>query len=443
MVASPNFIIPDYSMVATRGQQIAKGIQDAINIIGQTSVAAIDAYKQQRNVETAFKGIRGYIIENQQKYGLTDKQADAFADRLKFKPNEKVEDYEKRVAPTLLNMKVWEEYSKEPEFKIDLPNPFLDNQSFISVLNHKKKLRDERDLGEAVYSSVFGQRGTMQPTTEPEMANKLPMEDRTQETGGMAPAQTQEEATQRIAGRLPGKMIGEEQLQQFPSYRSLPSEAGIAKGQMAQQKFQTEQQQSEAKLGLTQAQTEAAKALTSQRNTMASLQQMKQSPDKMKAVNNLKDFASISRLEIAAREMLNNTLKDDGKGGISEDWLDMKELTDALKQKRSELSKGEQSVKPSMETTAETSKIEQEVNKMFPKGIRSEQDQIKQMQEIATRINTFALSNDVMINYNRIIEALRQGQKVDDIIERINKAKQMQQKPNVNQPLTGGDVGRR
>ena len=414
---APNFVIPDYSMVARRGDIIAKGIQDAFGIIGSITTSAIDEYKMNRNLETAYKGVRADILNNQQKYGLDDKQAQAMMSRLKFKDKETIDDYEKRIAPTLLNMKLWEKYQEDPNYKIDLPDPFVPTQSFVAMLDLSKDIKDRKQIGEAVQEELFS--GKMKL---PEMAQQNPEFVGPPRPEMQQPPQTKEEFTGRIAGRLGGGYpVPEQKLEQYPGYRALPSQEDASKQELYQ-----------ANIGKVQAQTQAADALTRKRNTADIIQKLKASEDKKNSVNDIKDLNTIARAEIYSREALKNMPKEDENGNISEDWIDMKELTEVLKDKRMELS-GKK--KPSMESKGEAIGIQEQIQTQFPNTGKIPPDQTEVLQETANKINQKALSKGVQIDYNRIIMALKQGERVSDIIDRVNQAAQMRK--GVQRPSMG------
>jgi len=442
--------MPDYSLIAKRGQAIGSGIEKALNIIAQTSTSAVEEYKRKRTVENAYKGIRGFVLDGQEKFGLSNSQADAVASKLKYRDNEKVEDYEKRVAPTLKNMMVWQEYTKDPDYKVDLPNPFLDNQTFFSTLDMETKRKEQKQIGEAVQETVFGSRvgglpeGTDISNMQQDMKKQEPSAYQPPEQG-VTQAGTQEDATGMIAARMGGRPVSEQQLQQYPAYRSLPSEAGMAKGR--QSELQTKSL--EAGIGLKGAQTEATQALTKQRNTSEMLSRLKASENKKQDVNGIKDLNLVTRMEISARELLKDTPKygidemgnPKESGDISEDWIDVKELSEILKEKRNQVVKAgggnvPEPIKPTMEATAVANKVEEDYNKIYPKGSK---DESAMLYLAVDRINQFAKSNGVSIDTGRIEAALKQGSTVADIAQRILMAKGQLPKQDTT---IGGRIGR-
>lgn len=426
--------MPDYSLIARRGQVIGTGIEKALNIIAQTSTNAVQEYKRKRTVENAYKGIRGFVIDGQKKFGFSDSQADAVTSKLKYRDGEKVEAYEKRVGPTLKNFLVWQEYTKDHNYKVDLPNPFLDNQTFFSTLDMATKRKEQKQIGEAVQDVVFGSRkGGLPEGTD---ISNIQQDIKTQDPSayqppeqGVTQAGTQEDATGMIAARMGGRPVSEQQLQQFPAYRSLPSESGLAK----QRYSDLQSQNLEAGIGLKGAQTEAAQALTKQRNTSEMLSKLKASENKKQEVNNLKDLNTIARLEISSKE----TLKDIPKygldnfgnpkqsGDINEEWIDMKELTEILKEKRNQVVKSgggdvPEPIKPTIEASAVADKVGEDYNRMYPKGAKDD----SAMTSLAVdRISQFAKFNGVSIDPGRIEAALKQGSTVADIAQRIIMAK--------------------
>ena len=444
--------MPDYSLIARRGQAIGSGIEKALNIIAQTGTNAVQEYKRKRTVENAYKGIRGSIVEGQEKFGLSDSQADAMASRLKYRDGEKMEAYEKRVAPTLKNMLVWQEYTKDPDFKIDLPNPFLDNQTFFSTLDMQTKRKEQKEIGEAVQSSVFGDRvgGLPEGTDISNIQEDIKTQDPSTFQGpeqGVTQAGTQEDATGMIAARMGNRPVSEKQLQQFPAFRSLPSEAGMAKSRQSD----LQSQNLEAGIGLKGAQTEAAQALTKQRNTSEMLARLKASENKKQEVNNIKDLSTITRMEISARELLKDTPKygvdamgmPNESGDISEDWIDVKELSEILKEKRNQVAKAggqniPEPIKPTMEAISIANKVEEDYNKIYPKGAKDDSAMISLAID---RINQFAKFNGVSIDPGRIEAALKQGSTVADIAQRIIMAKKQTPTPQ-QEPTIGGRIGR-
>lgn len=443
-------VIPDYSATLSRGQAIANGIQQALNIIGSTGVNVVKQYQNQRSVETAYKGVRGTILEKQKQYGLTDEQAEAMTARMKYRSDEKVEDYEKRIAPTLLNLQIWEKYTSDPNYQVDLPNPFTDTQSFLGLLELEKKTKEQKDIGEAVHESVFGKRGGgLAPGTDIsniEQDIQKPSEFPAPESG-VTQAGTQEEATQMIAGRLGGRPVSQEKLEEYPAFRTLPSEAGMARQQQEQQKQQLSQQKTEADISLKEAQTEKAQAQTRQMTTSERVKTMSQSDNKKDEANRIKNLNDVTRLFIAANESLKTIPPDDGKGGVTEEYIDMKQLVEELKQRKSELQKtGGEKEETSMEAKSEATKIEEEVKKMFPAGGQTEAGASGQIELSADKINKLALSIGVKIDFDKIRQSLKQGYSVADIIERILMAKKSQpsteEQPGSQIEVRGTQIGK-
>lgn len=421
----PNFVMPDYSLIAQRGQIVAKGIQDAMNIIANTSVQAIEEYKQKRNVETAYSGVRGLILSNQKKYGFDDKQADAMMSKLKYRDGEKIEDYERRIAPTLINMRIWEDYTKDPEYKVDLPNPFLDTQSFVMMLNDKKQRMDDKNVGETVYSTVFGE-GGKPVSPELQSTQQLPQpgvqqEGQQQEAQQQLP-QTREQATRQIAGRMGSQPVTEQQLQKYPAYRSLPSEADIV-----------QKQKEEELLNRIQAQTESAQALTSLRETTEEIKRLQASKSPKKEVDNLNDLTKVTNLELRARQQLGNMMSDDPS------YKEVEKIANLLKDQREKLTQKEGAIKPGMEANQIADKVLQDIQKIYPKGTEKNEA----VRSLAVdRISLFAQSKGLQIDREKIGASLDQGNSVADIIERILMASKMQQTKPSSDFQIGGRIGR-
>jgi glucan-binding YG repeat protein len=418
--------IPNYNLIASRGQTIANGIQRGFDIMAQTTSSAIQEYKNKRTVENAYtNGVRKNIFDNAQRYGLSNSQADAMAQRMKYKEGESIEDYEKRIAPTLNNMVIWESYVKDPEYKVDLPNPFTDTQTFISSMDAAKQKREDKEIGEAVQRTVLGDEQALGGEPGPSRPD----------------VKTQEEATQRIAGRVGvDRPVSNEQLQQFPAFRSLPTQAGIAKQKQTETKEALQTRKTEADIGLTEQKTATQRAL-----------ELKASKTKKQDVDNLKDLVAITRAELAAGVILKNTIKEDAEGNPTEEWIDAKEVVDLLRKKRIEVEKrgaveDPNAIKPGMEAIQIADKIQEDIQKAGAK------DEAAQMSIVVDRLSMLALTRGIQMDKAKIEAAMKQGHSAADIAQRIiMRAPQQPQQGNIPQlqqahepsvPGVGGRIGR-
>jgi len=422
----PKQLMPDYSYIQQRGDIAGRAIQNIGNIAAATIPPAVQEYQKSRSLKTAYKGVRGMVLDQQEKYGLNDKQADALMQRLKFRDGETVDAYEKRIAPTLSNLMQYDEYLKSAEYKVDMPNPFMESDAFAAAIDMNLQKRRQQELGHV-----------------------------TQELPDDA---TRESATQEIAGRMPGRAVGEEELKQFPAYRSLPTQSDVdsrAKAQSeeframggemrAEDQAVRNQEAHEMNMKLQQAQLEATK-------TSTRLKKLAAEKDPKGEVDALKNMSEIVKLEVSAKELLKDIPKYyEGTNDLNEEYADMKALSDLLAQKRREAAKVPET---SPEAQSATMRIQGEVEKhqMAPGKSKDMAKVAGQNQELARniivqKIQQFAQENGVNIPSQKINESLRmknpqtgQPYSVEEIMDRILKIKEMQTKGS--QPI-GGRVGR-
>lgn len=435
--------MPDYSHITDRGRAISSMVQNAFNIMAQTLPTAVRQYQNQRSIETAYKGIRGMILENQEKFGLDDNQADSLMTKLKYHPDETIDDYEKRVSGPLTNMKVYDIYSNDADYEIDMPDPFLDLNSFASAMDHYVKIKKQRAVGEAVQKSVFGDGGGIPEGTDisniQSQMEKIDLEAYQGPQRGVTQPETREQARMMVAGEMGTKPVSEKELEQFPSYRALPTQEELGKQDIQSLK----KQETEANIDLKKEQLESQKALTRYRNTSARVKALSKTSNKRGQVGKFKDLSDIVKMETAARELLKDIPREDPAGGISEEWLDMKELADVLKEKRNEIVKQTEGGKrePSMEANALADQIQQEASSMF--NIKDPNEHtIKGVDELtAQRINQFALSKGVSVDFVKIKQALQEGKTAAEIIDRIlmklSQGKQSSRPEQLSQRIGG------
>ena len=424
---------PDYSYIKDRGNIAGRAIQNIGNIAANTITPVVQEYQKSRSLKTAYKGVRGMVLDQQEKYGLNDKQADALMQKLKFRPGETVDAYEKRIAPTLSNLMQYDEYSKSAEYKVDMPNPFMESNAFTAAIDMNLQKRRQQELGHV-----------------------------TQELPDDA---TRESATQTIAGRMPGRAVGEKELEQFPAYRSLPTQSDVDSRAKAQsQEFRAtgtdmraedqnaraedqavrNQEMHEVDLRLKEAQIKATQTSTRLKNLAAD-------KDPKGKVDALKNMSEIVKLEVSAKELLKDIPKYyEGTNDLNEEYADMKALSDLLAQKRREAAKVPET---SPEAQSATMRIEEEVSKhqMVPENKKDMAKVGGQNQELSRnitvqKIQQFAQENGVNIPSQKINESLRmknpqtgQPYTVEEVMDRILKIKAMQTQGS--QPI-GGRVGR-
>ena len=422
----PKQLIPDYSYIQERGNIAGRAIQNIGNIAAATIPPAVQEYQKVRSLKTAYKGVRGMVLDQQEKYGLNDKQADALMQKLKFRDGETVDAYEKRIAPTLSNLMQYDEYSKSAEYKVDMPNPFMESDAFAAAIDMNLQKRRQQELGHV-----------------------------TQELPDDA---TRESATQEIAGRMPGRAVGEEELKQFPAYRSLPTQSDVDNRAKAQsQEFRAmggemraedqavrNQEMHEVDLRLKEAQIKASE-------TSTRLKKLAAEKDPKGEVDALKNMTDIVRMELGAKELLKDIPRNDKiTGELNEEWINMKALSDLLAQKRREVAKVPET---SPQAQSATMRIQDEVSKqqMTPEKPEDMARVGGQNQELARnitvqKIQQFAQENGVNIPSQKINESLRmknpqtgQPYSVEEIMDRILKIKAMQTQGS--QPI-GGRVGR-
>ena len=429
----PKQLIPDYSYIQERGNIAGRAIQNIGNIAAATIPPAVQEYQKVRSLKTAYKGVRGMVLDQQEKYGLNDKQADALMQKLKFRDGETVDAYEKRIAPTLSNLMQYDEYSKSAEYKVDMPNPFMESDAFAAAIDMNLQKRRQQELGHV-----------------------------TQELPDDA---TRESATQEIAGRMPGRAVGEKELEQFPAYRSLPTQSDVdSRAKAHSQDFRAtgtdmraEDQNARAEdqnvrsqemhgmnMKLKQAQLEATK-------TSTRLKKLAATQNPKGEVDALKNMADIVKLEVSAKELLKDIPRNDEiSGELNEDWVNMKALSDLLAQKRREAAKVPET---SPEAQSAAMRIQDDVSKhqMTPEKPEDMANVAGQNQELARnitvqKIQQFAQENGVNIPSQKINESLRmknpqtgQPYTVEEVMDRILKIKAMQTQGS--QPI-GGRVGR-
>jgi hypothetical protein len=425
----PKIRIPDYSHIEKRGQLIGSMIENLAATTGQTIQAATQQYQQKRSKDTAYKGVRGMILDEQEAYGLSDSQAEALVSKLKYRPDETISAYEKRISPTLTNMRLYKDRSESLDYKVDMPDPFLDTQSFSAMIDENYRSRVQKETGAVV-----------------------------QDVTTMDKPKTREEATEIIAGRMGGRAVTDQQLEQYPGYRGLPTQkeldaqtaadvagrrAAAQEGRAIAQEGRREEMHA-ADLKYKEAQTKAADALTQQRKTSAKVKEL--AGKGKKGVNELDDLETITKMEIAARELLKDIDRnDEATGDIREEWIEMKEFADLLKEKRNEIAKASQKPKPSMEAMSVGEKIGEDVSKMFDLENPTEAGKKGARELTAQKLNQYAMSNGVNINYDKIRQALKQGKSAAEVAEIIlyikNNQKSKQVKPT-GIPVTGGRFGR-
>ena len=297
--------------------------------------------------------------------------------RLKYRDGETVDAYEKRIAPTLSNLMQYDEYLKSAEYKVDMPNPFMESDAFAAAIDTNLQKRRQQELGHV-----------------------------TQELPDDA---TRESATQEIAGRMPGRAVGEKELEQFPAYRSLPTQSDVDSRAKAQS------------------------------------QEFRATGTDMRAED------QNVRAEVSAKELLKDIPKYyEGTNDLNEEYADMKALSDLLAQKRREAAKVPET---SPEAQSATMRIQDEVEKhqMVPEKPEDMANVAGQNQELARnitvqKIQQFAQENGVNIPSQKINESLRmknpqtgQPYTVEEVMDRILKIKAMQTQGS--QPI-GGRVGR-
>lgn len=321
-MARPRYMVPQYGGDQARNiMNVTNALANLVGDIGN----AVRQYKANRSLDTAYKGVRGLINANKEDYGLSDSQAEAMMNRLKYREGEEITDYEDRIRPTLQNLVIYDNLKKEDPgmADVDLPDPFIDNKVFVSLLDRSVSLSRQSQLGEHV-PAVTGQ--------EP----KLPLEPGQtigQQIGEQPQKQfatTQEEASQMIAGRM-GGAVSQKELKQYPGYRNLPTQAGIATGEMKQEKHEAD--------------IAAQEALTTQRHTQtkkinAEINKLRNTPDKKTAVNNVKTYAEVTRLDLGVKTLLNKMEPiDPVTGELDDEYIEVKALSQELSKRRKFLEK--------------------------------------------------------------------------------------------------------
>ena len=378
MAVTPRAIIPDYSYVQQKGNIVGSAVEKIGGIAANTMNQAVQQYQLKRSKETAYKGVRGMVLENQKKFGLSEKQSDALMDKLKYRPNETIEAYEKRIAPTLTNMKLYDEYLSNADYQINMPDPFIDTQTFKTTMDANLSKRKEREIGIHL---------------------------------GNVEGETREDIGTAIAGRMQGRPVSEQELSQFPQYRSLPTqkeqtvetraqeahEANIA-GRQATTGATTDQNQRQQEMHpidmqYKKAQIDRLKADTTAAKVKALATQGKSGVDK------LKDFNTIVKLETGAKELLKDIEKYDPiTGELSEEYIDTKALSDMLRAKRNEIGKISQA---GSKAQIVSNKIQDEVNKQIT-GLDQRQSSLMSSNIAGQRLQQYAESLGVKLDSQTI-----------------------------------------
>ena len=417
---APRIAIPDYSHIQQRGAIVGNMVEKLAGIVGTTVGQVTQIYQQNRSLEHAYKGVRRMVLDGQESFGLSDKQADALMSKLKYREGEKIEAYEKRIAGPLSNMLSYEDFSEKSDYKIKMPDPFIEPQNFLAAMNSSYLARKTQETGAVV-----------------------------QDVTTMDKPETREGATEIIAGRMGGRPVSEQELQQYPGYRALPSQADLDKEAAGRVKAQRDAEIYKANLALKKAQTTSAKV-----KAMAGLKNMQD------GVDELKDLDTITRMEIAARKLLKDIPeKDEKTGELSEEHLDMMELSQILREKRNEISKTKIRPKETPDAKSIAMELQQNVREKMEAGYErgffglgkpkepSEKEQAIMFNEmLADEISRYAKQElGVTVDPKNISKVFQTKDKfgrpysVGDVVDMILKKAGTQQ---TTQPTVGGRVGR-